>query len=141
MKFVYTEEVRVTLEALWVKSGVYYSQDRLDKTKEVWGKVIVCTEYNTHDHTVIRQWVSGILDDEYFTVHTLEQMALDGQFVITNKFGGPTVFIKQHGGLEQAIDAWNNGRVPEAQVYWNLELVDIDVWKRNSFTTLCDVCH
>lgn len=126
MKFAYTEEVRETLESLWVKNGMYYSQSHADRTKEDWGHVIVVTEYNTYDHTVINQWVSGVLDDEYFTINTLQQMALDGQFIITSKNSGPTLFIHQHHGLEPAIAAWHEGRLPEAPVYWNLELVDID---------------
>lgn len=126
MKFAYTEEVRDTLESLWVKSGVFFSQSDSDFGKEDWGKVIVVTEYNTHDHTINKQWVSGVLDDEYFTTNTLEQMASTGQFVITSKNSGPTLMIEQNGGLEQAITAWHEGRLPEAPVYWNLELVEIE---------------
>lgn len=125
MKFVYTDEVRDTLESLWVKGGMYYSRDRADLTKEVWDKVIVVTEYNTHDHTIRRQWVSGVLDDTYFTISTLEQVPGGGQFNMTSKYSGPTLMIEQNGGLEQAIAAWHEGRLPEAPVYWNLELVDV----------------
>lgn len=124
MQFVHNEETRVMLDALRLASGVYRAQNAMDAGNEVHGTVLVVTEYNIKDMGIMRQWVSGVLNDEYFTTNTIE--FIEGEFVITNKNSGPTLMIEANGSLEQAVEGWNTSLYAGAlSWYYHIEVVKL----------------